>query len=87
MSAVQTRQKAHLPASAYSLTIYLAYIFYPPLYLAGPILTFNSFASQVRQPMLQKPKQVSLQQTLSDMVHAGAKVANKLNSWHSPSML
>ena len=29
---------------------YLAYLFFPPLYLAGPIITFNAFASQVCGP-------------------------------------
>lgn len=28
----------------------MEYLFYPPLYLAGPILTFNAFASQMRRP-------------------------------------
>jgi D-alanyl-lipoteichoic acid acyltransferase DltB (MBOAT superfamily) len=27
--------------------VYLAYVFYPPLYVAGPIMGFNSFASQL----------------------------------------
>lgn len=27
--------------------MYIAYCFYPPLYLAGPIITYNSFANQV----------------------------------------
>lgn len=33
---------------------YLAYLFYPPLYLAGPILTFNSFTSQLRLPRINR---------------------------------
>lgn len=35
--------------SYYNLTNYLTYIFYPPLYLAGPIMTFNSFMNQTRK--------------------------------------
>ena len=35
--------------SAYNLTNYLAYVFYPPLYLAGPIMTFNAFMNQNRK--------------------------------------
>jgi D-alanyl-lipoteichoic acid acyltransferase DltB (MBOAT superfamily) len=31
-----------------SLPLYLAYALYTPLYVAGPIMSFNSFASQVR---------------------------------------
>jgi D-alanyl-lipoteichoic acid acyltransferase DltB (MBOAT superfamily) len=29
---------------------YLAYVLYPPLYIAGPVLTFNGFASQLKRP-------------------------------------
>jgi hypothetical protein len=35
---------------SFSLSYYYEYLFYPPLYLAGPILTFNAFASQMRRP-------------------------------------
>ncbi|ORZ37231.1 MBOAT, membrane-bound O-acyltransferase family-domain-containing protein [Catenaria anguillulae PL171] len=35
------------PLPAYSLTTYLAYAMYIPLFFAGPILTFNSFLSQL----------------------------------------
>ncbi|KAK7838378.1 putative membrane-bound o-acyltransferase c24h6.01c [Quercus suber] len=31
----------------YSLSIYICYLVYAPLYLAGPIISFNAFASQV----------------------------------------
>lgn len=34
----------------FSLEFYLAYLCYIPLYLAGPIITFNDFASQVYKP-------------------------------------
>lgn len=33
-----------------SLTIYLCYLVYAPLYIAGPIITFNAFASQLDTP-------------------------------------
>jgi len=40
-----------LPSDAYSrLDAALAYFFFPPLYLSGPTITFNSFAAQLRQP-------------------------------------
>ena len=29
---------------------YLAYVTYPPLYIAGPLLTYNGFASQLLRP-------------------------------------
>jgi len=34
----------------YNATNYIAYILYPPLYIAGPIITFNDFLWQLRQP-------------------------------------
>lgn len=34
-------------ASEYSFSNYLAYTLYPPLFIAGPIMTFNDFVSQV----------------------------------------
>jgi len=35
------------PSEVYSYFNYLAYLFYPPLYLAGPIITFNDFIHQM----------------------------------------
>jgi len=34
----------------YSLLEYVAFLFYPPLYLAGPTSSFNAFASQLYAP-------------------------------------
>ena len=34
-------------ASDYNYTNFIAYVLYPPLYLCGPIITFNDFISQV----------------------------------------
>jgi len=36
----------------YSLKYYVAYLGYPPLFFAGPILSFNAFVSQLEQPIL-----------------------------------
>ena len=36
-----------------SVLLYLAYLFYPPLYFAGPIASFNCFASCIEQPSKQ----------------------------------
>ena len=33
----------------YTWQNYLAYVLYPPLYIAGPIITFNSFINQVKK--------------------------------------
>ena len=34
-------------AEHYSALNYVAYVLYPPLYIAGPIMTFNDFMWQV----------------------------------------
>ncbi|KAF8588242.1 MBOAT-domain-containing protein [Ramaria rubella] len=34
----------------YNVANYIAYVLYPPLYIAGPILTFNDFFWQLHQP-------------------------------------
>jgi hypothetical protein len=39
-----------LPADAYRLPVYLSYVLYPPLYIAGPVLTFDGFAAQLLKP-------------------------------------
>ncbi|CBQ73402.1 probable GUP1-Multimembrane-spanning protein essential for proton symport of glycerol [Sporisorium reilianum SRZ2] len=44
----RTRLTQHL--EEYSLSAYLLYALYPPLFIAGPIMTFNDFASQLRRP-------------------------------------
>ncbi|KAL9131662.1 MAG: hypothetical protein Q9217_000473 [Psora testacea] len=56
------RDRVDLPAKAqdYSFRNYLAYALYSPLYLAGPILTFNDYVSQQRY----KPKSISWNRTI-----------------------
>ncbi|KAF9194850.1 glycerol transporter [Haplosporangium sp. Z 767] len=46
------KERVALPAFAedYCFTYYLAYALYAPLYIAGPIITFNDFISQLRYP-------------------------------------
>ncbi|KAJ9479482.1 Membrane-bound O-acyltransferase GUP1 [Pseudozyma hubeiensis] len=44
----RTRLTRHL--EEYSLGNYLLYILYPPLFIAGPIMTFNDFTHQLRHP-------------------------------------
>ena len=56
----QVRAVTSLPLSEYSAMRFFEYMFYPPLYLAGPILTFNAFASQRRLPSSISSKQVSM---------------------------
>ncbi len=48
MYQVQVARHHLLPS--YSLLNYLAYTLYVPLYIAGPIITFNSFVSQLSSP-------------------------------------
>jgi hypothetical protein len=47
---LRTRAELWQPPAAYNVWAYLAYVFYPPLYIAGPISTFNAFASQLAAP-------------------------------------
>jgi D-alanyl-lipoteichoic acid acyltransferase DltB (MBOAT superfamily) len=52
-SSLSERDRVALPAapsSFASFRTYLAYILYSPLYLAGPIITFNDYISQSRYP-------------------------------------
>ena len=42
------RMESH--SNHYSLLSFVAYMFYPPLYLAGPTLTYNAWISQVQVP-------------------------------------
>nr|XP_019049776.1 glycerol transporter [Kwoniella bestiolae CBS 10118]OCF28706.1 glycerol transporter [Kwoniella bestiolae CBS 10118] len=44
------RVNTSLPSEHYSYINYLAYCLYPPLYIAGPIITFNDFIWQIRNP-------------------------------------
>lgn len=41
------RAKRPRPLSEYSLSNYLVYALYPPLFIAGPIMSFNDFTSQL----------------------------------------
>lgn len=47
------RDRVALPAKPtdYTLYNYIAYVLYAPLYLTGPILTFNDYISQNRYPL------------------------------------
>jgi len=47
---IDARTKRPRPADDYVLLPLLAYAFYPPLLLAGPVLSFNAFASQLAAP-------------------------------------
>ncbi|EGC31081.1 hypothetical protein DICPUDRAFT_157122 [Dictyostelium purpureum] len=59
-------QERHGPLDHYSLSHFIAYIFYIPLYIAGPIVTFNAFVAQVYNP--QKTH------SFSDIVKASIKI-------------
>ncbi|XP_052204254.1 membrane-bound O-acyltransferase gup1 isoform X2 [Diospyros lotus] len=43
-------QEKNLQSGNFSFGIYLSYLVYAPLYIAGPILSFNAFASQLDTP-------------------------------------
>ncbi|KAJ3377767.1 glycerol transporter [Entophlyctis sp. JEL0112] len=46
----------------FSLSLYLTYVLYTPLYLAGPIITFNDFVYQQhhRLPLSRSPRQLAM---------------------------
>lgn len=50
MSHKQRVSTSH-PLEVYSLTNFLVYVVYPPLYIAGPIMSFNDFMWQLRRPL------------------------------------
>ncbi|XP_065639004.1 membrane-bound O-acyltransferase gup1-like [Quercus suber] len=50
MTFVVLLQERSVPDDKYSLSIYICYLVYAPLYLAGPIISFNAFASQLDVP-------------------------------------
>ena len=56
------RDRVEIPAKYqdYSFRYYLAYVLYAPLYLAGPIITFNDYISQLRYP----PRNITSSRTL-----------------------
>jgi D-alanyl-lipoteichoic acid acyltransferase DltB (MBOAT superfamily) len=60
-SSLSERERVSTPArhQDYSFRNYLAYVLYSPLYLAGPIITFNDYISQVKYT----PKSVTRQRT------------------------
>ncbi|PWN54340.1 hypothetical protein IE53DRAFT_308466 [Violaceomyces palustris] len=39
------------PLDEYSFRNYIAYVLYPPLFIAGPIMTFNDWTSQLFKPL------------------------------------
>ena len=59
-AAALRRQQTPLPSEGeYALLPYLAYVLYVPLYLAGPIITFQDFAWQLRQRSPPRAREVS----------------------------
>mmetsp|Transcript_7346 Transcript_7346/g.13816 ORF Transcript_7346/g.13816 Transcript_7346/m.13816 type:complete len:303 (-) Transcript_7346:6-914(-) len=46
----KSRTQEMQPDEAFHLLAYLNYLFYPPLYVAGPTVSFNAFASQMHTP-------------------------------------
>ncbi|XP_051146825.1 membrane-bound O-acyltransferase gup1 [Andrographis paniculata] len=43
-------QERRVANDKFTFPIYLSYLFYAPLYIAGPIISFNAFASQLDSP-------------------------------------
>lgn len=61
-ASLSERDRVGIPAKSqdYSFRNYLAYTLYAPLYLAGPIVTFNDYMSQVRY----KAQSVTMSRTI-----------------------
>ncbi|KAI4167631.1 MAG: hypothetical protein LQ343_007049, partial [Gyalolechia ehrenbergii] len=61
-SDLSERNRVDLPAKAhdYAFRNYFAYVLYSPLYLTGPILTFNDYISQLRYT----PRSISRERTI-----------------------
>lgn len=49
-SRAPSSPSSHHEPEDFSYSNYLSYILYPPLFLAGPIITFQSFNSQIKRP-------------------------------------
>ncbi|KAL4324902.1 hypothetical protein GQ457_11G006840 [Hibiscus cannabinus] len=49
----QILQERNVHLNDYTFTTYLSYLVYAPLYIAGPIMSFNSFVSQLDVPQTQ----------------------------------
>lgn len=87
------RATASHPLPAYSYKTYIAYALYPPLYLAGPIITFNSFYSQLFTPPKIQAKQLisygirffacllTMELVLSSMYVVAIKDSSKAGAW------
>ncbi|PYH90038.1 glycerol:H+ symporter [Aspergillus ellipticus CBS 707.79] len=61
-AALSERDRVNIPAepAAFNGRYYLAYVLYAPLYLTGPILTFNDYISQQRYAPLSLTKSRSI---------------------------
>ncbi|PON71263.1 Membrane bound O-acyl transferase, MBOAT [Parasponia andersonii] len=46
----QILQERSVPDDKFAFTVYLSYLLYAPLYLTGPIINFNAYASQLDVP-------------------------------------
>jgi D-alanyl-lipoteichoic acid acyltransferase DltB (MBOAT superfamily) len=51
-STEKQRANTPLPLEDYTYRNYITYVLYPPLYIAGPIMTFNNFMWQVHDNSL-----------------------------------
>jgi D-alanyl-lipoteichoic acid acyltransferase DltB (MBOAT superfamily) len=46
-SAYTKAQEHHQPPASYGVLEYLAYVYYIPFFMTGPVVTFNAFIAQV----------------------------------------
>ena len=53
------RVRQSRPANEYSFVHSLVYLWYPPLFIAGPVMTFNDFAAQLDVPLYIPPRAIA----------------------------
>lgn len=85
---ISERDRIDTPAAIedYGFFNYLAYVLYSPLYLAGPIITFNDFVHQV-PPFLPSPPPRSLTVILPATLPPANNLPNSCNKIRPPPPL
>lgn len=61
LSCYKCRSESPRATSQYTLLGYLAYVFYPPLFLAGPMISYNAYVSFVSRPAQTFPRRKKIQ--------------------------
>lgn len=76
-------QETHRPEEDYGLLQYFAYNYYVPLFLAGPVITFNAFIAQVTYILNNLYQSKSSGDPISINIYSEA---NCNNAWQSDTI-